>query len=339
MLTVHVDPAWSVVFPGARMGLLEARGLPSLPTHPALEARRGQLEAELRGRHGGTDRKGLRELPVMRAFEAHYRPQGKTYHVLAQLESVACKGRTIPSRLCAVTAMFMAELEHGLVAAGHDLDLLAPPLRLAPSRGGERYVNLGGAQATLPADDMTLAHGRGIISSVLLGPDRETPIGPDTRNALYTIYAPAGLPEGALEGELDALAGYLALFAPDVLLERLIQCFDEAPRPFMLKCSGGQDRTSLAAALYLIHGRGWQAFDLASAQYARFPYLHFPKQRQRWLRPFLDFAREETRGAPLAEWITAGYAPEKLVSWLAARGLADSHGGIFSTPTRSPYQW
>jgi len=30
---------------------------------------------------------------------------------------------------------------------------------------------------------------------------------------------------------------------------------------------------------------------------------------------------------------------EKLAAWLAARGLAGSHGGIFSTPTRSPYQW
>src|SRR6185312_13931426 len=37
------------------------------------------------------------------------------------------------------------------------------------------------------------------------------------------------------------------------MLERLIESFDTAPRPFLLKCSGGQDRTSFAAALYLIH--------------------------------------------------------------------------------------
>jgi len=222
MLNVQIDPAWSVCFPGARMGLLEALGLPALSAHPALEARRAALEAELRGLWGSAGREGLRELPAMRAFEAHYRPRGKTYHVLAQLESVACKGRPIPSRLCAVTAMFMAELEHGLVTAGHDLDLLAPPLRLAASLGGEHYVNLGGAEVTLPAGDMTLAHGRGILSSVLMGPDRQTPIGPETRNALYTIYAPAGLPEGALEGELDALARYLALFAPEAQLRTRI---------------------------------------------------------------------------------------------------------------------
>ena len=30
--------------------------------------------------------------------------------------------------------------------------------------------------------------------------------------------------------------------------------------------------------------------DAAQAQFARFPYLHFPKQHQRWLKAFLDFA-------------------------------------------------
>jgi len=123
------------------------------------------------------------------------------------------------------------------------------------------------------------------------------------------------------------------------LLERLIQCFDQAPRPFMLKCSGGQDRTSFAAALYLIHSRGWQAFDQAAAQYSRFPYLHFPKQHQRWLRPFLNFAQQDSNGLTLAAWISEHYQPEKLRDWLEQQGLRNSHGGIFTVPTRSPHQW
>jgi hypothetical protein len=123
------------------------------------------------------------------------------------------------------------------------------------------------------------------------------------------------------------------------MLVDLVGAFDQAPRPFLLKCSGGQDRTSFAAALYLIHRGGWGAYDAAVAQYARFPYLHFPKQQQRWLRPFLDFAREDSSGASLAGWIANAYTPEKLEAWLAGRGLADSHGGIFIGPTRSPHQW
>jgi hypothetical protein len=123
------------------------------------------------------------------------------------------------------------------------------------------------------------------------------------------------------------------------MLIRLIETFDSAPRPFMLKCSGGQDRTSFAAALYLIHRGGWQEMPAALAQFARFPYLHFPKTRQRWLKPFLDFAREGADGRTLAAWIADSYTPEKLKAWLDTHGLAGSHGGIFTAPTRSPRQW
>ena len=123
------------------------------------------------------------------------------------------------------------------------------------------------------------------------------------------------------------------------MLVRLIECFDAAPRPFMLKCSGGQDRTSLAAGLYLIHRGGWPAMTDAKAQFARLPYLHLPKKNQRWLAAFLDFAAEDCGGQPLAQWIATRYEPERLKAWLDARGLGDSYAGIFSMPTRSKRQW
>jgi protein tyrosine/serine phosphatase len=123
------------------------------------------------------------------------------------------------------------------------------------------------------------------------------------------------------------------------MLERLIESFDTAPRPFLLKCSGGQDRTSFAAALYLIHRNGWNAMEAAQAQFARFPYLHFPKTQQRWLKLFLTFARADSAGAPLAQWIRGSYTPETLKAWLDSNGYADSYASIFTVPTRSPYQW
>ncbi len=123
------------------------------------------------------------------------------------------------------------------------------------------------------------------------------------------------------------------------MLERLIEAFDQAPRPFVLKCSGGQDRTSFAAALYLIHRQGWAAMDAARAQYARFPYLHFPKKHQRWLRPFLEFAAEDSGGMPLSSWVRDRYTAERLKQWLDAKGFKDFYAGIFVAPTRSPFQW
>lgn len=124
-----------------------------------------------------------------------------------------------------------------------------------------------------------------------------------------------------------------------IMLVDLIEAFDTAPRPFMLKCSGGQDRTSFAAALYIIHREGWGAMDKAREQFAAFPYLHFPKHDQRWLKVFLDFAHADSGGAPLAEWVRESYTPEKLKAWLDANGHAGSYAAIFTVPTRSPYQW
>ena len=137
---------------------------------------------------------------------------------------------------------------------------------------------------------------------------------------------------------LDAMLDSRKLPTREMLVI-LIESFDRAPRPFLLKCSGGQDRTSFAAALYLIHRDGWGAMDRASAQFARFPYLHFPKSQQRWLKLFLEFAGQDSHGLPLAQWIAQGYTPEKLKAWLDANGNEASYAAIFTAPTRSPWQW
>jgi protein tyrosine/serine phosphatase len=136
---------------------------------------------------------------------------------------------------------------------------------------------------------------------------------------------------------LDAMLDSRKLPTRDMLV-RLIDCFDAAPRPFMLKCSGGQDRTSFAAGLYLIHRGGWEAMAEAKAQFARFPYLHYPKRHQHWLKPFLDFAAQDAKGAPLASWIAQSYDPAKATAWLDTHGFAGSYAAIFSVPTRSPWQ-
>ncbi len=113
------------------------------------------------------------------------------------------------------------------------------------------------------------------------------------------------------------------------MLRALIAAFDGAPKPLLLKCSGGQDRSSFAAALYIVHRKGWGAFDEALAQFAAWPYLHRPKQFQRWLKPFLTFARDDAKGRPLADWAREDYTPEKLKAWLEARGLGDSFRGLY----------
>ena len=117
------------------------------------------------------------------------------------------------------------------------------------------------------------------------------------------------------------------------MLERLIQTFDEASRPFLLKCSGGNDRTGLAAALYLVHRDGWDAREAAHAQFSG-----IAKQEQRWAKQFLAFAERDAGGRPLGEWIALAYEPERFAAWLNANGHAGSFAGIFEAPKRSPFQ-
>jgi len=122
------------------------------------------------------------------------------------------------------------------------------------------------------------------------------------------------------------------------MLARLMEVFETAPKPFLLKCSGGNDRTGLAAALFLIERDGWSARPTAERQFAAFPYLHFPRKHQRWLSQFPDFAWEESGGLPLAGWIRSTYDPHRLAEWLGKRGQGDSFEALFTVPTRSRWQ-
>ncbi len=115
-------------------------------------------------------------------------------------------------------------------------------------------------------------------------------------------------------------------------LAALVAAFDSVPRPFLLKCSGGQDRTSFAAALYLLHRRGWRAISDAQKQFARWPFLHLPGRNQRWLRLFPAFAAEQAGEAPLRNWIEAGYSAEAFRAWLERRGEGASFHGLYDVP-------
>jgi hypothetical protein len=121
------------------------------------------------------------------------------------------------------------------------------------------------------------------------------------------------------------------------MLAALFDAFDRARRPFLIKCSGGQDRTSFAAALYLIHRNGWAGRAGALAQFSRWPYLHFPNPEQRWLRLFPAYAEEQAAGRALAVWAREIYDPRAFAAWLDEAGL--SHRGVFERPQASRWQW
>jgi len=210
-----VSETWKITYPDAAVGVLAMGNVVNPRRHPALESRKAELENELRARFADYDRAAFKSLPTILAYNAYYKRFKKTYHVLHQIESVVLKGKSIPRVAALVEAMFMAELKNLLLTAGHDLDVVQMPVGVDVADGSERYVRLNGQEQVMKADDMMIADAQGIISSIIYGPDRRTQITPDTRQALFTVYAPAGIEKQAVRQHLQDIQANVELFAPE----------------------------------------------------------------------------------------------------------------------------
>ena len=108
----------------------------------------------------------------------------------------------------------MAELASLLLTAGHDLDVVEPPVRIDVADGTERYTKLSGAEQALKAGDMYIADAQGVLSSIIYGPDRRTRITPQTTEALFTVYAPRGVGDQAVREHLHDIRYFVRLIAP-----------------------------------------------------------------------------------------------------------------------------
>jgi DNA/RNA-binding domain of Phe-tRNA-synthetase-like protein len=189
--------------------------------HGELEKLRETVEQDLRARFFAGGKEALRTEPVMAAYRSYYKGFRKTYHVELQIESVVWKDRRIPSLSALVQAMSMAELKNGLLTAGHDLARVVPPVRIAVATGAESYVSMGGEERVPKQGDMMIADTTGIISSIIYGPDNRTAIGPDTKDLLFTVYAPAGIAIERVRSHLEDIQRFVAVAAPEAITETL----------------------------------------------------------------------------------------------------------------------
>jgi DNA/RNA-binding domain of Phe-tRNA-synthetase-like protein len=217
----QLSDTWKATYPNAHAGVLVMREVINPPHHIELEKRKAALEEELRARFAGQDRLALLSHPILQAYDAYYRQFKKTYHVQLQLESILFKGKSIPSVAALVEAMFMAEMNDLLLTAGHDLDTLHLPLMLDAAQGTESYTLLRGEPQTPKAGDMMIRDGDGIISSIIYGPDQRTQITAQTRNVIFTTYAPSGISEEAVANHLQEIQRNVELIAPNAKIELL----------------------------------------------------------------------------------------------------------------------
>lgn len=224
-MVLEISPGWKIAHPGAHAGVLVLRNVSNPPQNAELSKRKGDWESRLRARFAGADRKALLALPELQAYDAYYTRFKKTYHIQLQLESIVIKGKSLPNVAALVESVFMAELEDLLLTAGHDADMLRPPITLETSAGNEVYTLMRGEEQTLKPGDMFIRDGEGVICSVIYGQDRRTQIRPETQHAVFTTYAPAGISSAAVKTHLERIRENVLCFAPDAATETL-EVFD-----------------------------------------------------------------------------------------------------------------
>lgn len=212
---LKVENSWIEAFDGAHVGLIALENLSNTKEHPILNQRKRDLESDLRTLFNTRER--IRSDPIVSAYIEFYKDFKKSYHLLGQLESIALKGKSIPDTNALVECMFMAELRNMLLTAGHDLDYIEEPLRLSCSDGSETFTNIRGDEIQLKSGDMCISDSLGVISSVIYGPDKRTMIRDTTTKAVYTTYAPRGVPFQALEQHLHGIARNVQIVCPDAL--------------------------------------------------------------------------------------------------------------------------
>ena len=217
----EVTPSWKTTYPEAHVGVLVMRDVSNPPRHPAMESRKTELEEHLHLQFSGQDRAAIASHPVLKAYADYYRQFKKTYHIQLQLESIVLKGKSIPSVAALVESMFMAEMQDFLLTAGHDLDVLQLPLILDVANGTEQYTLLRGDEQTLKPGDMLIRDQNGVISSIIYGPDQRTQITSETRNVVFTVYAPPGIEEQTVKGHLLHIQENVMIFAPQAQVEVL----------------------------------------------------------------------------------------------------------------------
>lgn len=208
----QVTDRWRATYPDAHAGVLIMENVANPAHHADLQARKQALEAELRTRY--TDKSAIAAHPIIEAYNTYYRRFEKSYHVRMQLESIVFKGKSLPTVAALVEAMFMAEIDNLLLTAGHDLDSLQLPVTLDAAAGDETYTPLRGDDVTAKQGDMLMRDQAGVISSIIYGPDRRTPITPDTRRVMFAVYSPAGIDTETIRRHLDTIRENVLLVSP-----------------------------------------------------------------------------------------------------------------------------
>ena len=203
---------FSEINPRASVGILVLENVTIQPKASNLGDAKREIINGLRKQF--PDQNSLKEHQVIQAYSRYYKKFDKSYHVLGQLRSMIFEDRPLPFISPLIEAIFAAELKNMLLTAFHDLDTLIFPLKIGISSGDETYITLAGEEKRLKPADMMISDQRGIISSVIYGPDKQTRVTPSTSRVLVAVYAPEGINREKIISHFEDLEKLVRLVSP-----------------------------------------------------------------------------------------------------------------------------
>jgi DNA/RNA-binding domain of Phe-tRNA-synthetase-like protein len=218
MVNIPVSDGAKALYPDAKFGLLVIKGFKSDAGVDFAPFKEREIAA-IRAQHANYGRQDYLLSEPACHYVRFYKRFKKTYHVMLQLESILLKGKSIPDTPPLVQAMFLSEMKHSLLTAGHDLDRMQPPLAFGVAAGGERFTGLAEQQIELYAGDIYMRDAGGVVVSVIYGQDNRTRITQETRNVLFVTYGVEGMTPSQIRAGLDDLLAYIKVLDSTVVPE------------------------------------------------------------------------------------------------------------------------
>jgi len=206
---INIAPLVKSTYPDAKFGVMIVKGIRTAERSIMNKIIAAEIE-QIKSRYPDYQRETVLATEPLCYYAAYYKRFKKTYHVLGQLESVLLKGKSIPSTGAPIEAMFLAEIKNLLLTAGHDFDLIEGTLTVDTAAKPMSYKVLSGSDSQLVNNDLYLSDEKGILSSILNGPDYRTRITGNTKTALYFVYGVDGVTEPLIYEHMNTIFSYLS---------------------------------------------------------------------------------------------------------------------------------
>lgn len=197
-------------YPDIKVAYAVIKGINNLKLSERLESEKRLAEGYIRSKYSD-----YRNLDAIKKYNRFFLQFQKTFPVEFQIKSIV-NGKKIPAANAIVEAMFIAELKNIFLTAAHDIDRINGPLTTKLSIGTVKYTNISGREMLILPGDIITSDEKKIISSVLCGPDFETKIKEDTKDALFFSYFPYGEDDTAIRGHFNDILNNIRLFSENV---------------------------------------------------------------------------------------------------------------------------